>query len=104
MDSCSTSESKLGPGAPASKLLYKNEVDEYKGLVAKYYRHVHSAPAIDKPHIPVPQASGDRMDENSALFELRNYGKKYQQAVSDALAKANKEELKTSFVGSTQAS
>jgi len=104
MDSSSTSEAKLGPGAPASKLLYKNEVDEYKGLVVKYYQHTRAAPSIEKPHIPVPQTTGDRLDENSALFELRNYGKKYQVPVSEALAKGGKEELKTDFVESTQSS
>ena len=103
MDSCSLSEAKLGPGAPASKLLYKNEVDEYRQLVGKYYQHVKSAPAIDRPSIPVPQATGERLDENSALYELRNYGKKYQQPVSDALAKEKKEDLKASFQECTQA-
>jgi len=99
MDSCSTSQNQLGPGAPASKLLFKQVVDEYKQLVIKYYEFVRSAPAIDRPVIPIPQTTGDSMisDDKMALSSLKTYAVKYHQAIESALEREKKMELKNEF-------
>jgi len=40
MDSCSTSEHKLGKDSPSSKLLYAKDIPKYKKLVERYVQHI----------------------------------------------------------------
>ncbi|KAM9785477.1 plexin-B3 [Neosynchiropus ocellatus] len=58
IDSCTTSEHKVGRDSPVNKLLYAREIPRYKQLVERYYSDIHSA------------ASGCYQEMNSALTEL----------------------------------
>uniref|UniRef100_A0A8C5N8K1 Plexin-B1-like n=1 Tax=Gouania willdenowi TaxID=441366 RepID=A0A8C5N8K1_GOUWI len=58
IDSCTTSEHKVGRDSPVNKLLYAREIPRYKQLVERYYCDIHSA------------ASGCYQEMNSTLTEL----------------------------------
>ncbi|XP_013855430.1 plexin-B3 [Austrofundulus limnaeus] len=58
IDSCTTSEHKVGRDSPVNKLLYAREIPRYKQLVERYYNDIHSA------------ASGCYQEMNSTLTEL----------------------------------
>ncbi|KAF5898117.1 plexin-B3 isoform X1, partial [Clarias magur] len=58
IDSCTTSEHKVGRDSPVNKLLYAREIPRYKQLVERYYSDIHSA------------ASGCYQEMNSMLTEL----------------------------------
>ncbi|XP_041860181.1 plexin-B1 [Melanotaenia boesemani] len=58
IDSCTTSEHKVGRDSPVNKLLYAREIPRYKQLVERYYSDIHSA------------ASGCYQEMNSTLTEL----------------------------------
>ncbi|KAK6304039.1 hypothetical protein J4Q44_G00264930 [Coregonus suidteri] len=58
IDSCTTSEHKVGRDSPVNKLLYAREIPRYKQLVERYYSDIHSA------------ASGSYQEMNSTLTEL----------------------------------
>ncbi|XP_045069099.1 plexin-B3-like [Coregonus clupeaformis] len=58
IDSCTTSEHKVGRDSPVNKLLYAREIPRYKQLVERFYSDIHSA------------ASGSYQEMNSTLTEL----------------------------------
>ncbi|KAK5909057.1 hypothetical protein CgunFtcFv8_017062 [Champsocephalus gunnari] len=58
IDSCTTSEHKVGRDSPVNKLLYAREIPRYKQLVERYYSDIHSS------------ASGCYQEMNSTLTEL----------------------------------
>uniref|UniRef100_A0AAY5EI55 Plexin-B1 n=1 Tax=Electrophorus electricus TaxID=8005 RepID=A0AAY5EI55_ELEEL len=61
IDSCTTSEHKVGRDSPVNKLLYAREIPRYKQLVERYYSDIHSA------------ASGCYQEMNSMLTELSGW-------------------------------
>ncbi|KAG9352801.1 hypothetical protein JZ751_017377 [Albula glossodonta] len=46
MDSCSTSEHRLGKDSPSNKLLYAKDIPNYKSWVERYYADISRLPAI----------------------------------------------------------
>uniref|UniRef100_A0A8C3A4Q1 Plexin-B1 n=1 Tax=Cyclopterus lumpus TaxID=8103 RepID=A0A8C3A4Q1_CYCLU len=65
IDSCTTSEHKVGRDSPVNKLLYAREIPRYKQLVERYYSDIHSS------------ASGCYQEMNSTLTELSGVSKLY---------------------------
>uniref|UniRef100_A0A3P9I978 Plexin B3 n=1 Tax=Oryzias latipes TaxID=8090 RepID=A0A3P9I978_ORYLA len=63
IDSCTTSEHKVGRDSPVNKLLYAREIPRYKQLVERYYSDIRSA------------ASGCYQEMNSYLTELSGVSK-----------------------------
>uniref|UniRef100_A0A8C7K7D9 Plexin-B1 n=1 Tax=Oncorhynchus kisutch TaxID=8019 RepID=A0A8C7K7D9_ONCKI len=62
MDSCTTSEHKLGRDSPINKLLYARDIPRYKQMVERYYADIRQT------------ISASDQEMNSALAELsRNY-------------------------------
>uniref|UniRef100_A0A8C1XB66 Plexin-B1 n=1 Tax=Cyprinus carpio TaxID=7962 RepID=A0A8C1XB66_CYPCA len=62
MDSCTTTEHKLGRDSPINKLLYARDIPRYKQMVERYYADIKQT------------ISASDQDMNSALAELsRNY-------------------------------
>ncbi|XP_045079683.1 plexin-B1 isoform X1 [Coregonus clupeaformis] len=62
MDSCTTSEHKLGRDSPINKLLYARDIPRYKQMVVRYYADIRQT------------ISASDQEMNSALAELsRNY-------------------------------
>lgn len=46
MDSCSTSDHRLGKDSPSSKLLYAKDIPSYRQWVERYYSDIREMPAI----------------------------------------------------------
>lgn len=46
MDSCSTSDHRLGKDSPSSKLLYAKDIPCYREWVERYYCDIRDMPAI----------------------------------------------------------
>lgn len=46
MDSCSTSDHRLGKDSPSSKLLYAKDIPLYRGWVERYYSDIREMQAI----------------------------------------------------------
>uniref|UniRef100_A0A452R7S4 Plexin A3 n=1 Tax=Ursus americanus TaxID=9643 RepID=A0A452R7S4_URSAM len=90
MDSCSTSEHRLGKDSPSNKLLYAKDIPNYKSWVERYYRDIAKMASIsdqDMDAYLVEQSRLHASDFNilSALSELYFYVTKYRQEVLTAL-------------------
>ncbi|XP_010637109.1 plexin-A3 isoform X3 [Fukomys damarensis] len=90
MDSCSTSEHRLGKDSPSNKLLYAKDIPSYKSWVERYYRDISKMASIsdqDMDAYLVEQSRLHASDFNvlSALSELYFYVTKYRQELLSAL-------------------
>ncbi|XP_040830566.1 plexin-A3 isoform X2 [Ochotona curzoniae] len=90
MDSCSTSEHRLGKDSPSNKLLYAKDIPNYKSWVERYYRDISKMASIsdqDMDAYLVEQSRLHASDFNvlSALSELYFYVTKYRQEILTAL-------------------
>ncbi|XP_069040156.1 plexin-B3 [Lepisosteus oculatus] len=87
IDSCTTSEHKVGRDSPVNKLLYAREIPRYKQLVERYYSDIHSAVSgcYQEMNSMLTELSGSFASEvNSlvALHELYKYiNKHYDQII-----------------------
>ncbi|XP_068600689.1 plexin-B3 [Brachionichthys hirsutus] len=86
IDSCTTSEHKVGRDSPVNKLLYAREIPRYKQLVERYYSDIHSAASgcYQEMNSTLTELSGSFASEvNSlvALHELYKYINKYYDQV-----------------------
>ncbi|XP_043223857.1 plexin-A2-like isoform X2 [Amphibalanus amphitrite] len=82
MDSCSTTDNKLGKDSPSSKLLYAKDIPIYKEWVTKYYDDIKRMPAISDQDMNAMLAEESRLHQqefntNCALHELYVYADKY---------------------------
>uniref|UniRef100_A0A670KIJ4 Plexin-A2 n=1 Tax=Podarcis muralis TaxID=64176 RepID=A0A670KIJ4_PODMU len=83
MDSCSTSEHRLGKDSPSTKLLYAKDIPVYKGWVERYYRDITKMASIsdqDMDAYLVEQSRQHAGEFNTlgALGELYSYVGRYQ--------------------------
>uniref|UniRef100_G3U6R3 Plexin-A3 n=1 Tax=Loxodonta africana TaxID=9785 RepID=G3U6R3_LOXAF len=90
MDSCSTSEHRLGKDSPSNKLLYAKDIPSYKSWVERYYRDIAKMASIsdqDMDAYLVEQSRLHASDFNvlSALSELYFYVTKYRQEILSAM-------------------
>uniref|UniRef100_A0A674IUP0 Plexin-A4 n=1 Tax=Terrapene triunguis TaxID=2587831 RepID=A0A674IUP0_9SAUR len=88
MDSCSTSEHRLGKDSPSNKLLYAKDIPSYKNWVERYYSDIGKMPAISDQDMNAYLAEQSRMHMNefntmSALSEIYSYVGKYSEEVSE---------------------
>uniref|UniRef100_A0A674IVF7 Plexin A4 n=1 Tax=Terrapene triunguis TaxID=2587831 RepID=A0A674IVF7_9SAUR len=89
MDSCSTSEHRLGKDSPSNKLLYAKDIPSYKNWVERYYSDIGKMPAISDQDMNAYLAEQSRMHMNefntmSALSEIYSYVGKYSEEVNPA--------------------
>uniref|UniRef100_A0A8C9SZI4 Plexin A3 n=1 Tax=Scleropages formosus TaxID=113540 RepID=A0A8C9SZI4_SCLFO len=87
MDSCSTSEHRLGKDSPSNKLLYAKDIPNYKSWVERYYRDISKMPSISDQDMDAYLVEQSRLHANefntlSALNELYFYINKYKEEVS----------------------
>uniref|UniRef100_A0A674IRI0 Plexin A4 n=1 Tax=Terrapene triunguis TaxID=2587831 RepID=A0A674IRI0_9SAUR len=87
MDSCSTSEHRLGKDSPSNKLLYAKDIPSYKNWVERYYSDIGKMPAISDQDMNAYLAEQSRMHMNefntmSALSEIYSYVGKYSEEVT----------------------
>ncbi|XP_054655396.1 plexin-A1-like isoform X1 [Dunckerocampus dactyliophorus] len=92
MDSCSTSEHKLGKDSPSNKLLYAKDIPNYKNWVERYYSDISRMPAISDQDMSAYLAEQSRLhlsqfNSMSALHEIYSYIIKYKDELLSALQK-----------------
>ncbi|XP_041954535.1 plexin-A2 [Alosa sapidissima] len=90
MDSCSTSEHRLGKDSPSNKLLYAKDIPNYKSWVERYYADINRLPAISDQDMNAYLAEQARLHSNefnmlSALNEIYSYVSKYSEEIIAAL-------------------
>uniref|UniRef100_A0A8D3DEH6 Plexin-A2 n=1 Tax=Scophthalmus maximus TaxID=52904 RepID=A0A8D3DEH6_SCOMX len=89
MDSCSTSEHRLGKDSPSNKLLYAKDIPNYKSWVERYYADINRLPSISDQDMNAYLAEQARLHSTefnmlSALNEIYSYISKYSEEVSEA--------------------
>ncbi|XP_051962404.1 plexin-A1-like [Xyrauchen texanus] len=92
MDSCSTSEHKLGKDSPSNKLLYAKDIPNYKNWVERYYSDIARMPVISDQDMSAYLAEQSRLhlsqfNSMSALHEIYSYITKYKDEILSALQK-----------------
>uniref|UniRef100_A0A8C5BB53 Plexin A1b n=1 Tax=Gadus morhua TaxID=8049 RepID=A0A8C5BB53_GADMO len=90
MDSCSTSEHKLGKDSPSNKLLYAKDIPNYKNWVERYYSDISRMSAISDQDMSAYLAEQSRLhlsqfNSMSALHEIYSYIVKYKDEILSAL-------------------
>ncbi|KAL1129886.1 hypothetical protein AAG570_012830, partial [Ranatra chinensis] len=90
MDSCSTSDHRLGKDSPSSKLLYAKDIPVYKEWVERYYSDIKVMPAISDQDMGAMLAEESRLhssefNTNCALHELYTYAMKYNEQLTVTL-------------------
>ncbi|XP_055979280.1 plexin-A2 [Sorex fumeus] len=90
MDSCSTSEHRLGKDSPSNKLLYAKDIPSYKSWVERYYADITKLPAISDQDMNAYLAEQSRLHATdfsllSALSEMYTYVSKYSEELIGAL-------------------
>ncbi|XP_027131388.1 plexin-B3 isoform X2 [Larimichthys crocea] len=86
IDSCTTSEHKVGRDSPVNKLLYAREIPRYKQLVERYYSDIHAAASgcYQEMNSTLTELSGSfasEMNNLVALHELYKYINKYYDQI-----------------------
>ncbi|KAK1803364.1 hypothetical protein P4O66_004027 [Electrophorus voltai] len=103
MDSCSTSEHKLGKDSPSNKLLYAKDIPNYKNWVERYYSDISRMATISDQDMSAYLAEQSRLhlsqfNSMSALHEIYSYISKYKDEILSALQKdeqARKQRLRS---------
>ncbi|KAF7693502.1 hypothetical protein HF521_008818 [Silurus meridionalis] len=90
MDSCSTSEHRLGKDSPSNKLLYAKDIPHYKSWVERYYADISRLPSISDQDMNAYLAEQARLHSHdfhtlSALHEIYTYIRKYSQEIVQTL-------------------
>uniref|UniRef100_A0A8C7DW48 Plexin-B1 n=1 Tax=Oncorhynchus kisutch TaxID=8019 RepID=A0A8C7DW48_ONCKI len=90
IDSCTTSEHKVGRDSPVNKLLYAREIPRYKQLVERYYSDIHSAASgcyqeMNSTLTELSGSFGSDMNSLVALLELYKYINKYYDQIIASL-------------------
>uniref|UniRef100_A0A8C7N2P4 Plexin-B1 n=1 Tax=Oncorhynchus kisutch TaxID=8019 RepID=A0A8C7N2P4_ONCKI len=88
MDSCTTSEHKLGRDSPINKLLYARDIPRYKQMVERYYADIRQTISASDQEMNSALAELSRVGELNylvALHELYKYINKYYDQIIGAL-------------------
>lgn len=64
MDSCSTSDHRLGKDSPSSKLLYAKDIPSYRQWVERYYADIREMQAISDQDMNAMLAEESRVSTN----------------------------------------
>lgn len=68
MDSCSTSDHRLGKDSPSSKLLYAKDIPSYREWVERYYADIRDMPAISDQDMNAMLAEESRVNVNKTYL------------------------------------
>ncbi|XP_062544839.1 plexin-B isoform X1 [Armigeres subalbatus] len=90
MDSCSTTEYRLGKDSPSNKLLFAKDLPQYREMVANFYTEIAHMPQISDQDMctAMQQLSIQQQEEFdviAALKELYIYVTKYRDQIIDSL-------------------
>lgn len=94
MDSCSTTEHRLGKDSPSNKLLFAKDIVHYRKLVEKYFADIRDMPPISDQDISTYLADVSRMCSgkfyiSSALRELYSFASKHSNELLEDLEQDN---------------
>ncbi|CAL1537486.1 unnamed protein product [Lymnaea stagnalis] len=94
MDSCSTSEHRLGKDSPSNKLLFAKDIVHYRKLVEKYFTDIREQQPLSDQEMNAFLADISRTSPklfyiSSALGELYKYVSKYKNELMEALDQDN---------------
>lgn len=70
MDSCSTSDHRLGKDSPSSKLLYAKDIPSYRQWVERYYADIREMQAISDQDMNAMLAEESRVSTWSIPFSI----------------------------------
>ncbi|XP_052780436.1 plexin-A1-like isoform X2 [Mya arenaria] len=88
MDSCSTAESRLGPGSPSNKLLFAKDIPRYKKMVKEYFAEIKSRRAVSDQELnsyltqKISQKYSGKVYQSTALLEMFKFAKRYREKIS----------------------
>ncbi|XP_052780428.1 plexin-A1-like isoform X2 [Mya arenaria] len=88
MDSCSTAESRLGPGSPSNKLLFARDIPRYRKIVQEYFAEMKSRPAVGDQELnsyltqKISQKYSGKIYQSTALIEMFKFAKRYREKIS----------------------
>ncbi|XP_055593886.1 plexin-B [Uranotaenia lowii] len=90
MDSCSTTEYRLGKDSPSNKLLFAKDLPQYREMVTNFYAEIAHMPQISDQDMctAMQQLSIQQQEEFdviAALKELYIYITKYRDKIIDSL-------------------
>ncbi|VVC42163.1 Sema domain,IPT domain,Immunoglobulin E-set,Immunoglobulin-like fold,Plexin repeat,WD40/YVTN [Cinara cedri] len=90
MDSCSTSDHRLGKDSPSNKLLFAKDIPQYRETVLRFYSNIQKLPKITDQELStyLQQMSVSHLGQFhivSALKELYIYASKYNDAILNSL-------------------
>lgn len=90
MDSCSTSEHRLGKDSPSNKLLFAKDIPNYRKMVDRFFREIHDMKPISDQDMnsylnAVSRAYPGKVYKSSALKELYTYVHKYNTELFEVL-------------------
>ncbi|KAL3853455.1 hypothetical protein ACJMK2_016991 [Sinanodonta woodiana] len=90
MDSCSTSEHRLGKDSPSNKLLFAKDIPSYRKMVDKYFRDIREMTTVSDQDLnsclaDITRSCPGKFFKSSALIELYNYITKYSGELMEAL-------------------
>lgn len=73
MDSCSTSDHRLGKDSPSSKLLYAKDIPSYRQWVERYYSDIREMQAISDQDMNAMLAEESRVSTINHNFSYISY-------------------------------
>ncbi|KAL1450173.1 hypothetical protein WDU94_002622 [Cyamophila willieti] len=89
MDSCGTSDHRLGTDSPCSRLLYAKNIPVYKEMAEHYYSEIKTIQITDQEMDSMLEEEStlhaSDLKTNWALYELYTYASKYKEQLSVAL-------------------
>ncbi|KAL1465660.1 hypothetical protein WDU94_005212 [Cyamophila willieti] len=89
MDSCGTSDHRLGTDSPCSRLLYAKNISVYKEMAEHYYSEIKTIHITDQEMDSMLEEEStlhaSDLKTNWALYELYTYVSKYKKQLSVAL-------------------
>eukprot|EP00731_Ephydatia_muelleri_P021665 Em0014g256a len=102
IDACSTSETKYTKDTPSAKLLYVNEVKQYKNQIRRFYNTVQSSPKLDNQEMDeyfrtAVQPAQALFSTDAALYELFKYAVQYSDCIIAALRENDLGDQASSF-------
>ncbi|XP_078064843.1 plexin-B1-like, partial [Mustelus asterias] len=90
IDSCTTTEHKVGRDSPINKLLYAKEIPRYRQMVEKYYADIRLLPSASYQEMnsaltEMSANCGPPLNSTVALHELYKYISKFYDQIMIAL-------------------
>ncbi|XP_053632956.2 plexin-B isoform X3 [Cherax quadricarinatus] len=90
IDSCSTTEHRLGKDSPSNKLLFAKDIPRYRAQVKNFYSDVASAQPVSEQELgqhmqQLSSAHTGHFDNLAALKELYIYVTKYHELILESL-------------------